>query len=147
MRKAKTTPITEGTTFGKWTTIENENSKYVKCQCVCGKIKYVYAFHLRRGNSTSCGNTGCVEKRGRRAKYTVDRVPIGTVFGKWLVIGEPVHIKSGKQLHLAVECQCECGTKAMKFVHHLVNKTSKGCYNCRTFTTTKPKEPVNDQEI
>lgn len=59
---AKHIKIPKGTKFGRWTVLEyDENSPYRKpkyiCQCNCSakSIKSVYAKHLKRGSSLSCG--------------------------------------------------------------------------------------------
>lgn len=46
-------------TFGSWTTLSWDEDKYsyVKCKCVCGKLKSIRASSLISEDSTSCGCT------------------------------------------------------------------------------------------
>lgn len=56
-----------GESFGKWSVIErvqtSRSQTIWRCKCECGTIKNVYATHLKRGNSKSCGR--CSKKRGK----------------------------------------------------------------------------------
>ncbi|MCR2050651.1 hypothetical protein NSB25_25800 [Acetatifactor muris] len=55
------------------------NSTYVKCQCICGKIKDVDLHNLKRGQSKSCG---CIKPI---KPINVRQIKIGDVFGKLTV--------------------------------------------------------------
>lgn len=50
-------PIHPGERYGHWTVLEMPDYKHkrVRCQCDCGRIRYVFLPHLYNGKSTSCG--------------------------------------------------------------------------------------------
>lgn len=62
-RVPKLTKFCVGEQVGYWTLLEyilrkegfTRNRGYFKCQCVCGKIRWVKATNLTNGKSRSCG--------------------------------------------------------------------------------------------
>lgn len=52
-----------GQTFGKLTALQHIRTDKIgaiwRCKCACGKIVEVVGFHLRNGNTKSCGSREC----------------------------------------------------------------------------------------
>jgi hypothetical protein len=76
--------ISIGDKFGEWEVIskttsdKNRNTKWL-CKCSCGKIKSVYGYHLRKGNTLSCG---C--KNYKNLKPQIKHNMTGTrIYGIW----------------------------------------------------------------
>lgn len=73
-------PIHPGDRFGHWTVLEmpDYKQKRVRCQCDCGRIRYVFLPCLYNGKSTSCGcqryaNPSEGQKAGHDLGYEVSR--------------------------------------------------------------------------
>lgn len=59
-----------GKVFGRWTVIENIDTRRCLCECSCGKIKPVYKSALKDGRSKSCG---CYQREylSNKRKYNI----------------------------------------------------------------------------
>lgn len=90
-----------GNKYGRLTVLrqsENKAGRKIRwvCQCECGNITEVEGYHLRKGDTVSCG---CYQKD----KTTKNE--IGKRYGKLTVIG-----KAASRNHRAYwVCQCDCG--------------------------------------
>lgn len=110
-----------GDTYGYWTIIGDSdkhgrnNSTYVKCQCICGKIKDVAFSNLKRGISKSCG---CMRSR---KKKLYNKIQIGDRYGKLIVIDK---LKDEKDKY---NCLCDCGNRVVKNGRNLRNGNTKSC--------------------
>lgn len=121
-----------GDTFYNWKIIGHSdkrghnNSTYVKCQCICGKIKDVDLHNLRRGQSKSCG---CIKPI---KPINVQQIKIGDVFGKLTVIEKT----DGKNCW---KCKCECGNITFASGNRLRSgmKRSCGCLRENTIKASK----------
>ena len=102
-----------GQTFGELTVLKRANndkygnSRYL-CRCSCGTELIVDSSTLKRGGRKSCGH-----------KY---RIPIGSRFGK-LVVLEEIKTK-GKYTY---KCLCDCGNIVVISKYYLVNGHNKSC--------------------
>lgn len=107
-----------GKTFGRWTVVDrapngkNGGKRYI-CKCTCGTLKAVDAYHLKNGNSKSCGCLRfemALQKRRENA--------IGKKFGRLTVIGSD---------DIFYHCMCECG-RSISFNKKKIHQyTSCGC--------------------
>ena len=123
-----------GTVFGWLTVLENDYQKKFgndwkracRLQCRCGKKIIAPYNHLRSGRSSSCG---C--RVGERAKEVATVVhpliPIGTEFGRWVVLENNLYKKFGTQTHRACRVRCQCGTQAIRTYGELRCGRSPSC--------------------
>lgn len=62
-----------GKVFGKLTVVaecgKRKSAKLYTCRCTCGGERTVYASHLKRGNSKSCGQAGCRSNGARHPAW------------------------------------------------------------------------------
>ena len=120
--------------FGKLTVLyrtENVGKRtHWVCQCECGKIVKVFAGHLERGHTTSCG---CYKKTASLKDIS------GQKFGKLTVL-EYDH--SEQKGHTYWKCQCECGTIKSIRKDGLINGTviSCGCYHNKITSQVHTKD-------
>lgn len=123
-----------GDEYGYWTIIGDSdkhgynNSTYVKCKCICGKIKDVDFSNLKRGNSKSCG---CIKPIKKVYKYNIN---VGDVFGKLTVLE---NIKGNDRAKY--KCLCECGNTTVTTGYKLYNGITKSCGCLRINTTNAHK--------
>lgn len=109
-----------GDILGHWEIIGDSdkkgynNSTYVKCKCVCGKIKDVDIHNLKRGLSKSCG---CIKPISPRKYIPIN---IGDHFGKLTIIEK--NKNSGKNCW---KCKCECGNMTNTSGYRLTNGMTK----------------------
>lgn len=109
-----------GNKFGNWEIIGDSlkkgynGSTYVKCKCVCGRIKDVVLHNLRRGQSKSCG---CIKPIATRNNQPIK---IGDIFGKLTVIDK----QAGRNCW---KCLCECGNITFLSGSRLRNGITKSC--------------------
>ena len=109
-----------GRQFGKLTVIKStkrrnkSNRSLWKCQCECGKIKYVTTDDLKGLKVTSCGCRYRLELKGQQ-------------FGRLTVLRKQMMKRHGRAYWL---CQCQCGKKVfVKGTDLTLLKTrSCGCY-------------------
>ena len=109
-----------GRKFNYWTSIDKierlqqgkEKVKFLKCECICGKIKYVNLKYLKNGCSKSCG---CKNKRLKE---------IGQIFRYLTVIEQPfVEIKKYNNKYRKVwfaKCRCVCGLERIYLYNSLL---------------------------
>ena len=126
-----------GEKVGRWT-IQSESWKvgkkyYVKCACDCGVERNVMTSSLsgKSPRSTSCG---CYN---REVVSGIKRqTPVGTVFGRFTVVGDT--FRSGEDT--VVPVRCECGTEKNVRRSHLEQGVivSCGCYS-KDLNRTQPK--------
>lgn len=145
--------VTIGKKFGDWTVLEievkNPNSKAKRvrkgalCECKCGKKQYIEYRALYDGRTTNCGCEW--HKQVAQKKYNNNIIPIGTKFGKLIVIADAGMKKYNK--HFST-CQCECGNIIDVANTHLKNGHTKSC-GCSTesFGSQKIKQLLKDNNI
>lgn len=113
--KAKPDKFALGTKFGEWEIVGAVDKKTYKvlCRCSCGKEREVNIYTLLSGKSTGCGHT-----------MNQDRVQdlSGRKFGKLTVLRY-----LGNQYW---ECECECGSLAVKHRTHLLDGRAVQCKAC-----------------
>jgi len=93
------------------------------CKCDCGTTKEIQLFHLKGGETTSCG---CYQRE--LAKSTaIDRT--GQIFGEWSVLRRD-ETKSRRYWI----CRCSCGTERSVQINNLISghSTSCGCVQKQT---------------
>ena len=89
-----------------------------KCQCDCGKIKYVSARQLRRGTQ-SCG---CLQKE--IASKTKTKDISNQRFGKLIAVKPTTERKHGS---IIWECLCDCGNSHFVSAENLLGGNCKSC--------------------
>jgi hypothetical protein len=125
-----------GQRFGKLVVIESAGSHnrktWWKCKCDCGNEKIVDTGSLRSGNTKSCG---CMRYDGLKkynlAQSEANKIPIGTRFGKLVVIediGFKTHVKGHKRRFY--RCQCDCGNICEASGNQLKGNNKKSCGTC-----------------
>lgn len=86
--------------------VSKKGERYYKCQCNCGTIRDVRAYHLKNGKSKSCG---CFV---RETMSNLKRIDIeGVKFGKLTPI-KRVHHNNDKHLNHWL-CKCDCGNEVI----------------------------------
>lgn len=106
-----------GQKFGYLTVLNRHDSvgkpKW-RCLCECGVISIHRGTSLKGYRDTiSCG---CIKLRREPA-------PVGKIFGRWLVVGNP----TARGAHNSWVCQCECGATKEVSVSSLKQGVSQGC--------------------
>jgi hypothetical protein len=142
----KYTPELKGKTFERWTIIgkasddETLYNKFkVKCKCQCGTIRDVLWRSLIQGTSLSCG---CLNLERSKEKLT-QVLPIGSIFGKWTVIGPPIS-RNKSTFYL---CHCECGTEREVNRYSLVTNKSMSCGCLQSKGEYSIKQYLQDRQI
>ena len=105
-------------------TSERKNKSIVwVCQCDCGVIKKIPAYHLIGGRVNSCG---CLKQESDRKPKGNVKDLIGQTFNKLTVIERAGSDKRGEALW---NCQCECGNQIIVLGSNLRtgHTTSCGC--------------------
>lgn len=125
-----------GQRFGKLTVIESAEScngrTRWRCKCDCGNEKIAYTASLRCGQTKSCG---CMRQDGLKkynlAQSEANKIPIGTRFGKLVVI-EDIGFKPYVEGHQRrfYKCQCDCGNICEASGNQLKGNNKKSCGNC-----------------
>lgn len=125
-----------GQRFGKLVVIESAESCNGKtrwrCKCDCGNEKIAYTASLRCGQTKSCG---CMKQDGLKkynlAQSEANKIPIGTRFGKLVVI-EDIGFKPHVEGHQRrfYKCQCDCGNICEASGNQLKGNNKKSCGNC-----------------
>lgn len=125
-----------GQRFGKLVVIESAESCNGKtrwrCKCDCGNEKIAYTASLRCGQTKSCG---CIKQDGLKkynlAQSEANKIPIGTRFGKLVVI-EDIGFKPHVEGHQRrfYKCQCDCGNICEASGNQLKGNHKKSCGNC-----------------
>jgi hypothetical protein len=101
-----------GEKYNYWTTlslsdfVSKKGERYYKCQCDCGTIRDVKAYHLNSGGSKSCG---CFVKETMSKLKRIDIE--GIKFGKLTTI-KRVHHNNSKHLNHWL-CKCDCGNEVV----------------------------------
>lgn len=71
--------IPMGTVFGGWTVvggpIQKSLKKYYVCACECGAQREIYQYHLRSGQSSSCGCRAAASTARRSTKHGMTGSP------------------------------------------------------------------------
>ena len=113
-----------GNIYGKLTVIEpvgltKKKSVIWKCACSCGNTAEVKAYHLRGGNTRSCG---CLVWETNSSHLEGER------FGRLLAIKDVGRTKRNLVRWL---CKCDCGKETIVTAGHLRSGEirSCGCYN------------------
>lgn len=114
-----------GARFGRLVVLKRaENgrrgSTAYKCQCDCGNTITIRATQLRRGQQ-SCKK--CISFGKSRRKL----IPIGTRFGRLVVVGQAEDI--GKLKTTAYKCKCDCGNTIIVKASSL-RRGQRFCRNC-----------------
>ena len=117
-----------GEKVGRWT-IMSESKRigkkyYVECVCDCGTKRDVKTDSLsgEKPRSMSCG---CLN---RETVTGVKRqVPIGTVFGRFVVTGET--FREGEDTFVPVKCSCGTEKNVRRYALEKGITVSCGCYN------------------
>lgn len=114
--------IKVGDKFGDWTVISTDvpsrnKSRYVLCQCKCGKQSEINASALRTGKSSSCKSCA------KRKKSTI--LEIGNKYKYWTVLEGPIY----KNYTAYYKVKCDCGTEEYKLPIELLSKNS--CFQCK----------------
>jgi hypothetical protein len=111
--------MTPGEKFNDWTFIEEVEprgkSRRAVVKCVCGVVKETVLRDVYHGRSKGCG---CGKIKMLKELNTIT-IPIGTKFGHWEVIGEPVGDR--------VPCRCVCGLEKNVKKQGLRSGLSKSC--------------------
>lgn len=128
--KRKYPKISIGDKFNKLTVIEGpfrkNKKRYWKCKCDCGRTSEVQDAKLKNGHTKSCG---CNNK-------DYDDIPIGTRFGKWTVVSEPLIHQGAK----SYKVKCDCGNENIVSSSNLKLGKSKSC-GCASALV--PKNPLS----
>ncbi len=100
--------------------ISKNGERYYKCECNCGTIRDVKAYHLKNGNTKSCG---CfVKERISKLK----RINIeGIKFGKLMPI-KRVRSKNSNHFNQWL-CKCDCGNDVIASTSALRSGKQKSC--------------------
>jgi hypothetical protein len=125
----KKTELKTGEKYHYWTVISlsdfvsKKGERYYKCKCECGTIRDVRAFHLKNGNTKSCG---CFVKETMSKLKRIDIA--GQKFGKLTVI-ERVPSKKNPNHMNQWRCLCDCGNEVITSTGTLRRgkHTSCGC--------------------
>lgn len=133
-----------GDKFGKLTilkfnNIDNKKREItVDCRCECGTIKTYNYNSLLNGSVLSCG---CLQ-RERTSKARKKEIPIGSRFGRLVVLKEErLPNEPGRLSYL---CQCDCGkTKVVRAKLLLCGQTS----SCGCLAIDKRREAQNKKAM
>lgn len=107
----KNTDSLKDQVFGKWTVIEDNGDKKVKCRCECGTIKDIARYELKRGRTKSCGQ--CRQNKLKN-----------TTIGEWTL---KEYLGNGMW-----KCECSCGKIAEVRQDGLLSGRSKSCGHSTT---------------
>lgn len=113
---------------------EYRNSQYYWiCKCSCGSETSISETNLKKGKTTKCLN--CTRKENAK-KRALDLVPIGSRFGRLVVI-EKVDSYNNKT-NAFFKCKCDCGNETIVESAFLRNGHTKscGCYRKEKLTDT-----------
>lgn len=131
-----------GDKFGRLTILkfnnldEKKQKITVECICECGTIKTYNCCSLITGCVLSCG---CLQKE-RTSNVRKKEIPIGTRFGRLVVLKEERHPNEKKRLSYL--CQCDCGkTKIVRAKFLLNGKTN----SCGCLAVEKRREAQNNK--
>lgn len=131
LRRPTTQDLTNQS-FGPWTVLGfagyGGKRIYWTCQCVCGTIRDVETYLLRRQNSAVRDCTGCTI-RGRIRKYHFPQP--GQPFGQLTIIEEvPVPLRWQKTYRAKYHwysCQCSCGKETILPDNALHSDNTRSC--------------------
>ncbi len=108
-----------GKTYFKYTVLAHDTQKrgdYYICRCVCGNIKSVDWYNLRKGFSKGCRQCRPPKPRTYHA---------GQKYGSWTIL-RPAETRKG----CFYVCRCECGVEKEVMGNHLKTGASTGCNKC-----------------
>ena len=113
-----------GAKFGRLTVLERVWIELIKehrwkCQCKCGRIRYVDTSSLKSGNTTSCGcYKSELTSKNRKLELTDQN------FGIMKAVREVGLNKRGSYVW---ECKCECGEDSLVIASNLKGGKVKSC--------------------
>ena len=119
-----------GQVFGKWQVLHRHigtrPTKWV-CRCECGTHRSVFATHLIRHNTSSCG---CRKTHNDNTVRVKGYELIGKKFGHLLVLKR---LGTSKKYQRTWSCKCDCGNETISTSSKLVSgrHTSCGCRRWR----------------
>ncbi len=126
-------PVEDGATFGSWTVIGPADpplrygTLIYNCRCRCGNTSTISGNALRSGATSKCRACTGRDHKGKGAGIR-KQIPVGTVFGKWTVLG--LGQSGGTYGTFKWPCRCECGTLASVLGSMLRGGYSTRCRRC-----------------
>lgn len=133
-----------GEKFNKLTVIELDKTKpcshssrvYWICKCDCGNEISVDSYHLRKGNTQSCG---CLQKQ--KASDASFKDITNQKFGKLTAL---FPINKGLGQGIKWHCLCECGKECDVLRVNLTNGLTSSCGCLRSKGENKIKDILNE---
>lgn len=129
-----------GERFGRWFVEDYEhsenNNRYYKCVCDCGRTRIVLSTNLKKGITNSCGKCNYEDLTNEH-------------FGWWYVEGlSHKKQKPDKKSTIYWKCKCKCGNNGIVQSGSLKNGASKscGCYLIHLHKTN-PKYDLSGKQF
>lgn len=110
-----------GKKFNSLTVIKKDLSRdyHYICKCDCGTVKSVNVYHLKNGNTKSCG---CLKAKVLKERNDKS-LKIGERFGRLTVIGVVPSVGKFR----IYECKCDCGNTIKVRNSNLTCGNTKSC--------------------
>lgn len=120
--------------FGQWTVLKKSNNRRRwECQCNCGLIKDVLAYHLLSGASKQCYKCRHKSNADHVSKYAkAISIDVGNKIDNITIIE-----KIKKRHGFWSKCQCDCGNIFTAKDTSILKHKTRSCNDCRGRTGYK----------
>ena len=113
-----------GEVYHSWTIIDCSILSRVEVRCKCGSKKILRSYDIGKGSPSQCRE--CYD----RERIKKGLIPIGTIFGDWIVISEDYIHKNSKTGGLKQKVKCVCGYECFLELSPLKAGRTKSCQKC-----------------